>query len=198
VTEPQPSDLAEQLRLTEDSLRAMSTRMTTLARLDRDARVRVMRTCFVVALAVGTIVALGLPFLWDRSGHYSATSSVSGWRLLTYDKLLAYDESVPLFPRLLPWAVILAAAFTAYALQPVLALIAALIDVGLIVGCVIGASQVSVTGRRLGSDVENAISGPGSGWWVAILLLAGWTALASDIWARRHTDPYPIAAATGR
>ena len=138
------------------------------------------------ALGAATVVALGLPFLWDDSSRFKEPIAVAGWRLVGYDKLYAFGQPIALFPRILPILIVIAALATATAVlaRPELAVGAAVLDGLVIVGCVFGSQFVHKIGVKLIADQSQEISGPGSGWFVAGVLLAGWAGLALWVWGR--------------
>ena len=181
--EPELANEPQQVPSAEQRLFALERRVEELER--GASKRQVQRPGYLVALAVGTVVALGLPFLWDESSVIKEPIAVAGWRLFSYDQLFAFSQPVSLFPRLVPWLIVLAAIGTALARSPKFALLAAVLDGLLVLGCIGGSSLVRMNGHKLDSTAVQQIAGPGSGWWVSALLLVGWTLLAADGWIRR-------------
>lgn len=128
------------------------------------------------ALTCATVVALGLPFLWDHTARPD-TTSVAGWHLLFYglndhshlDSFVRCSALYVLVPALASLAVAQAKRRVAVAVI--------VLDIFAAVLMLIVAAKGGTTAGTSNDAPER--TGDGVGLWVAMLLLVGWAVMCA-------------------
>jgi hypothetical protein len=127
------------------------------------------------ALTGASVVALGLPFLWDHTSSFSDrpySAGIAGWHVLFYG--LNDKSHLDLWVRVAPFLVIVAVLASLAVVREgrgvALAVIA--LDLLVIVALFVAAARGDSSAGDSGFDEQR--TGPGSGLWVCILLLVGW------------------------